>query len=36
MVHFYEVFNTRSEAFRREQYYKSVNGYIYLKQNNII
>ncbi|RZJ73767.1 MAG: GIY-YIG nuclease family protein [Flavobacterium sp.] len=36
IIHFYEVFGTRSEAFKREQYYKSVNGYIYLKEQNII
>ncbi|WP_394373211.1 GIY-YIG nuclease family protein [Pedobacter agri] len=36
IIHFYEVFDTRSEAFKREQYYKSVNGYIYLKEQNII
>ncbi len=36
IIHFYEMFSTRGEAFRREQYYKSVNGYIYLKQEKII
>ncbi|QNN41359.1 GIY-YIG nuclease family protein [Pedobacter roseus] len=35
-IHFFEEFNSRSEAFKREQYYKTVNGYIYLKQNKII
>jgi putative endonuclease len=36
VIHFFEEFNSRSEAFKREQYYKSVDGYIYLKENKII
>jgi len=35
LIHHVEEFNTRSERFRREQFYKSVNGYIWLKENNI-
>ncbi len=36
VLHYFEMFSTRSEAFRREHFYKSIEGYIYLKQNNII
>ena len=35
-IHFFEEFNTRSEAFQREHFYKSIVGYNWLKQNNII
>ena len=31
-----EEFKTRSEAQKREYYFKSIDGYIWLKQNNII
>ena len=35
-LHYYEVFPTKSEAVRRELFFKSINGYIFLKQNGII
>jgi putative endonuclease len=35
-LHFFEVHNTRSEAFKREMFYKSIEGYHYLRQNGII
>jgi putative endonuclease len=31
-----EEYETRSEAQKREYYFKSIDGYIWLKQNNII
>ena len=36
VYHFSEVFNTRSEAFRRERFYKSIDGYKWLKSKDII
>src|SRR6478609_436161 len=35
-VHYYEIFETRSEAFRREHFFKSVDGYRFLKEKGII
>ncbi len=35
-LHFFEEFDTRSEAAKREQFYKSIDGYNYLKSKNII
>ena len=34
--HYKEEFLTRSEAFRREQYFKTIDGYNWLKGNKII
>ena len=36
VLNYFEAFEARGEAFRREHFYKSIEGYIYLKQNNII
>jgi len=36
LVHFIEQYQTRSEAFKREMFYKSIEGYNYLKGQNII
>ncbi len=35
-MHYYEGFKTRSEAIKREKFFKSIDGYNWLKQNNII
>ena len=36
VLHYYEKFPTRSEAFRREQFFKSIDGYNWLKKEGII
>ena len=36
VIHYKEEYNTRSEAFKREQFFKTVDGYKWLKQNKII
>ena len=36
VLHYFEEFGTRSEAFKREQFYKSIAGYVFLKENSII
>jgi putative endonuclease len=36
ILHYYESFETRSEAFRREHFFKSIDGYLWLKENRII
>ncbi len=33
---YFEIFETRSAAFQREMYFKSVDGYKFLKENKII
>jgi len=33
---YYETFSTKSEAFRREMFFKSVEGRIWLKEQGII
>ena len=35
-LHFFETFSTRSEAYKREQFYKSIEGYNWLKSMQII
>jgi putative endonuclease len=35
-VHYYEEFINRQQAFQREQFFKSIDGYIWLRANNII
>ena len=35
-VHYHETFETKSEAYRREMFFKSIDGRIYLKSENII
>jgi putative endonuclease len=36
VLHYSEEFKTRSEAFRREQFFQTINGYIWLKNSGII
>ena len=36
MLHYSEQFNSRSEAMKRELFFKSIDGYLYLKENQII
>ncbi len=36
ILHYYETFETKSEAARRELFLKSIDGYIFLKENKII
>ena len=36
ILHYFEEFTERSEAFKREQFFKSIDGYNWLKLNNII
>jgi putative endonuclease len=36
IVHYFEEFQLRQDAFRREKFFKSIDGYIWLKQNGII
>lgn len=35
-LHYKEEFTTRSDAFKREQFFKTIDGYNWLKDNNII
>ena len=35
VLHYKEEFNTRSEAFKREQFFKTIDGYKWLKENKI-
>jgi putative endonuclease len=35
-LHYYEHFETKSEAFRREMFFKSIEGRSYLIEKNII
>ncbi len=35
-VHYTEEFQTKSEAYRRERYFKSIQGYRFLKSRGII
>ena len=35
-LHYYEKFETRSEAYRREMFFKSIEGYRWLKSRGII
>ena len=34
-LHYREEFSTKSEAYRRELYFKSIPGYQFLKENGI-
>jgi putative endonuclease len=36
ILHFIEQHETRSLAYQREMFYKSINGYLFLKENGII
>jgi len=35
VVHYFEVFSTKSEALKRENFFKSIDGYNWLKDNSI-
>lgn len=35
-IHYIEEFKTRSEAMQRERFFKSIDGYNYLKKKKII
>ncbi|WP_310991715.1 GIY-YIG nuclease family protein [Aequorivita marina] len=35
-IHYMEEFSTKSEAYKRELFFKSIDGYNWLKKNNII
>jgi len=35
IIHYYEEFESKSEAFSRERFYKSIDGYRFLKKNQI-
>jgi putative endonuclease len=35
-IHYYEMFKTRKEAYSREKFFKSIDGYLWLKSNKII
>jgi len=36
VLHYYEEFDARGKALSRERFFKSVNGYKYLKEKGII
>jgi putative endonuclease len=36
VLHYSEKFESRSEAYRREQFFKTIEGYIWLKTEKII
>ena len=36
VIHYYETFQTKGEAARRELFFKSIDGYNFLKSENII
>ena len=35
-LHYYEKFNAREEAVKRERFFKTIDGYLWLKEKNII
>jgi putative endonuclease len=35
-LHYYEKYESRSEAMKREKFFKSIDGYNYLKESKII
>ncbi len=35
-IHFYEEYTSRSEAYKRERYFKTISCYNWLKENGII
>lgn len=35
-IHYYELFKNKSAALKRELFFKSINGYNWLRENNII
>ena len=36
IIHYFETFESKSEAVKRELFFKSIDGYIFLKQEEII
>ena len=36
VLHYFESFGSKSEAAKRELFFKSIDGYVYLKNNGII
>ena len=36
VLHYHEIFNTRAEAIGRERFFKSIDGYKWLKSKEII
>jgi putative endonuclease len=36
VMHYSEQFESRSEAYKREHFFKSIDGYNWLKENKII
>jgi len=36
LLHYFEEFATRKEAFERERFFKSIDGYNWLKEKGII
>lgn len=36
ILHYYETYETRKEAFARERFFKSIDGYSWLKSKGII
>lgn len=36
VLHYVEDFESRSQAYRREKFFKSIDGYVYLKEKGII
>jgi len=36
IIHYFEKFETKSEAIKRENFFKTIEGYNYLKDNKII
>ncbi len=35
-LHYFETYATKGEALKREKFFKSINGYNWLKDNKII
>lgn len=35
ILHYHEVFESKSEAYKREMFFKSIDGYRYLKEKGI-
>ena len=36
ILHYHEIFLTKEEAVKREFFFKSINGYVYMKEKGII
>lgn len=36
VIHYFEIFQTKSEAYRQEFFFKSAAGKDYLRKNNVI